>query len=61
MKLEGIMRVSRPGMLVTFEPHLHSSGKRMCVDAIYPIDYSGLPGKPEYDVEPPTHGLNGTP
>ena len=27
-------------MLVTFEPHLHSSGKRMCVDAIYPSGFS---------------------
>jgi hypothetical protein len=40
VKLEGIMRVSRPGMLVTFEPHLHSSGKRMCVDAIYPSGFA---------------------
>jgi hypothetical protein len=40
VKLEGIMRVARPGMLVTFEPHLHSSGKRMCVDAIYPSGFS---------------------
>ena len=40
VKLEGIMRVARPGMLVTFEPHLHSSGKRMCVDAIYPSGFA---------------------
>ena len=27
-------------MLVTFEPHLHSSGKRMCVDAVYPSGFA---------------------
>lgn len=40
VKIEGIIRVARPGMLVTFEPHLHSSGKRMCIDAIYPSGYA---------------------
>jgi hypothetical protein len=40
VKLEGLVRVAKPGMLVTFEPHLHSSGKRMCVDAIYPSGFS---------------------
>jgi hypothetical protein len=40
VKLEGIMRVARPGMLMTFEPHLHSSGKRMCIDAIYPSGFA---------------------
>ena len=40
VKLEGIMRVAKPGMLATFEPHLHSSGKRMCVDAIYPSGFA---------------------
>ena len=24
------------GIMMTFEPHLHSSGKRMCIEAIYP-------------------------
>jgi hypothetical protein len=27
-------------LLLTFEPHLHSSGKRMCVDAIYPNGFA---------------------
>jgi hypothetical protein len=40
VKLEGIMRVAKPGMLATFEPHLHSSGKRMCIDAIYPSGFA---------------------
>jgi hypothetical protein len=28
--------LARPARMVTFEPHLHASGKRMCVEAIYP-------------------------
>jgi hypothetical protein len=36
---DGFYRMPRPGMLMTFEPHLHSSGKRMCVEAIYPDGY----------------------
>jgi len=26
----------QPGKLLSFEPHLHSSGKRMCVEVMYP-------------------------
>ena len=33
---DGFFRVQRPTMLRTFEPHLHSSGKRMCIEALYP-------------------------
>ena len=33
---DGFFRVQRPTMLMTFEPHLHSSGKRMCIEALYP-------------------------
>ena len=28
--------VDKPTKVVTFEPHLHASGKRMCTEAIYP-------------------------
>jgi hypothetical protein len=28
--------LNKPAKLVNFEPHLHASGKRMCVEAIYP-------------------------
>ena len=28
-----------PARMVNFEPHLHASGKRMCVEAIYPNGY----------------------
>ena len=33
---DAFYRLSRPGILMTFEPHLHSSGKRMCMEAVYP-------------------------
>ena len=33
---DGFFRVTSPLILMTFEPHLHSSGKRMCIEAIYP-------------------------
>ena len=33
---DGFFRVTSPIILMTFEPHLHSSGKRMCIEAIYP-------------------------
>jgi len=36
VKIDGLIPVPFPAMLITFEPHLHSSGKRMCVEAIYP-------------------------
>ena len=26
-------------MVLSFEPHLHSSGRRMCVEALYPTGY----------------------
>ena len=33
---DGFHRLDRPAIMMTFEPHLHSSGKRMCVEALYP-------------------------
>ena len=33
---DAFYRLSKPGILMTFEPHLHSSGKRMCMEALYP-------------------------
>ena len=36
VRFESFYRVPRPGILTTFEPHMHASGKRMCVEAIYP-------------------------
>jgi hypothetical protein len=31
--------IRRAGMVLSFEPHLHSSGRRMCVEALYPSGY----------------------
>ena len=42
VRMEGMQRVSKPGILMTFEPHLHSSGKRMCIEAIYPSGLSEM-------------------
>jgi hypothetical protein len=36
VRFESFYRVPRPGILTTYEPHMHASGKRMCVEAIYP-------------------------
>jgi hypothetical protein len=33
---DGFYTMTQPGLMLTFEPHLHSSGKRMCAEAIYP-------------------------
>jgi cytochrome c553 len=33
---DAFYRLAKPGILMTFEPHLHSSGKRMCMEALYP-------------------------
>jgi hypothetical protein len=36
VRFESFYRVPRSGILTTFEPHMHASGKRMCVEALYP-------------------------
>ena len=41
-KMEGMQLVTQPGILMTFEPHLHSSGKRMCIEAMYPSGLSEM-------------------
>ena len=41
-KMEGMQLVTEPGILMTFEPHLHSSGKRMCIEAMYPSGLSEM-------------------
>ncbi len=39
-RFDGFYIMPRPGILATFEPHMHASGRRMCLEAIYP-DESG--------------------
>jgi len=36
VRFDSVYTLSKPGRLVTFEPHMHASGKRMCVEATYP-------------------------
>jgi len=36
VRFENFYRMPRSGILTTFEPHMHASGKRMCVQALYP-------------------------
>lgn len=36
VQMEGYYTMPQHGVMTTFEPHMHSSGKRMCVEAIYP-------------------------
>src|SRR5262249_13663488 len=36
VRFDGFYRLPQPVKVLTFEPHLHSSGKRMCAEAIYP-------------------------
>ena len=38
VRLDGYYMMPDPGFLATFEPHMHSSGQRMCLEAIYPIE-----------------------
>ncbi len=38
VRLDGFYIMPKDGILNTFEPHMHSSGRRMCVEAIYPGD-----------------------
>ena len=37
--VDGYYVMPRPVKMLTFEPHLHSSGKRLCAEAIYPNGY----------------------
>jgi hypothetical protein len=37
--VDGFYVVPQPAKMLTYEPHLHSSGKRMCAEAIYPNGY----------------------
>jgi hypothetical protein len=37
--VEALFPMTRAGLLLGFEPHLHSSGRRMCVEALHPSGY----------------------
>ena len=36
VRLDGFYIMPQSGLLNTFEPHMHASGRRMCLEAIYP-------------------------
>lgn len=46
---DGFHRVDKPTKMLTFEPHLHSSGKRMCVEALYPNNAREMLSCADYD------------
>lgn len=46
---DGFQRLTESAKLLTFEPHLHSSGKRMCVEAIYPNNAREMLSCADYD------------
>ncbi|MCY4600312.1 MAG: hypothetical protein OXF27_10380 [Acidobacteria bacterium] len=37
--INALYPLTEPAMVLSFEPHLHSSGRRMCVEALYPSGY----------------------
>ncbi len=37
--IEALWPLSKPALVLSFEPHLHSSGRRMCVEALYPTGH----------------------
>ena len=46
---DGFHRLEQPTKLLTFEPHLHSSGKRMCFEALYPNNRREMLSCADYD------------
>ncbi len=36
VRFENFYRMPKAGIMTSFEPHMHASGKRMCAEAIYP-------------------------
>ena len=37
--ISALYPMARAGMVLSFEPHLHSSGRRMCLEALHPSGY----------------------
>ena len=46
---DGFFRLDKPALMLTFEPHLHSSGKRMCIEALYPNNSREMLNCSDYD------------
>src|SRR5262249_36127761 len=53
VRFDAYFTMPKNGLITTFEPHMHSSGNRMCVELIYPDSTAGVattlapPGKRE--------------
>ena len=46
---DGFYWLEQPARLITFEPHLHSSGTRMCIEALYPNNAREMLNCADYD------------
>ena len=46
---DGFYRLDQSARLITFEPHLHSSGVRMCIEALYPNNAREMLNCADYD------------
>ncbi|MGI9643600.1 MAG: hypothetical protein ACR2N9_12600 [Acidimicrobiia bacterium] len=46
---DGFHRLAKPTKMLMFEPHLHSSGRRMCVEALYPNNAREMLSCANYD------------
>jgi hypothetical protein len=49
VRVDGFYVMPQHGVMTTYEPHMHSSGKRMCVEAIYPDQSREMLNCSEYD------------
>lgn len=49
VRFDNFQTMSEPGILTTFEPHLHMSGSRMCVEAQYPNGFREMINCSGYD------------
>ncbi len=50
VRLDGFYIMPKDGLLNTFEPHMHASGRRMCLEAIYPAAEGGARGRNRTEV-----------
>jgi hypothetical protein len=50
VRLDGFYIMPKDGLLNTFEPHMHASGRRMCLEAIYPNVEGGARGRNRTEV-----------
>lgn len=48
-RFSGFYTMPQSGILTTYEPHMHSSGRRMCVEAIYPNQTREMLNCSKYD------------